>query len=179
MADPFLAEVRIWGLNFAPRNWAFCNGQILAISQNTALFSLIGTYYGGNGVSNFALPDMQSRVPMGAGDGPGLSSRVLGEEGGVESVTLSQGQMPGAPHNHSVGAQTAPLSQLATPANTTYTRPASGNLYASPASPTVVAMASTALPPAGGGSGQPHENRQPYLTLNFTICISGIFPARN
>jgi microcystin-dependent protein len=169
----------MWGLNFAPRGWAMCNGQILAIAQNTALFSLLGTTYGGNGITNFGLPNLQGRVPMGPGQGPGLTARDLGEMDGVETVTLTNAEMPAGQHTHSVGSQTAPLSQLATPGNNTFARPASGFLYASPASPTVGAMAPETLSAVTGGGNLPHENRQPLLGLNFCIAMAGIYPQRN
>jgi microcystin-dependent protein len=179
MADPFLAEVRMWALNFAPRGWAMCNGQIMSIAQNTALFSLLGTTYGGNGVTNFALPDVRSRVPMAPGQGPGLSPRELGEMDGVESVTLTNAEMPAGQHAHSVGAQVLPTGQVATPGGNTFARPASGFLYASSATPKIVLMAPDTVVPIAGGKGLPHENRQPFLGLNFCIALNGIFPARN
>ena len=135
MADPFVAEIRIFPFNFAPRGWAWCDGQLLPISQNTALFSLLGTTYGGDGKTNFALPDLQGRAPMHPGQGEGLSLHDLGETGGTETVTLLQSEIPA--HNHLVGAQNTPLGGVATPAGNTLNRPASGNLYnvAGPAPP--------------------------------------------
>ncbi|MBI4910063.1 MAG: phage tail protein [Acidobacteria bacterium] len=170
--DPFVAEIRIFPFNFAPKGWAFCNGQIMPLSQNTALFSLLGTTYGGDGKSNFALPNMQGNVPMHPGQGPGLSLHDLGETGGSQTVSLLQSEMPS--HNHSVGAQTVPLGGLGTPAGNTLSRPASGNLY-SPSAPQI-AMNENAIAPAGGG--QPHNNMQPYLTLNFCIALQGVYPPR-
>ena len=173
MADPFVAEIRIFAFNFAPKGWAFCDGQLLPLSQNTALFSLLGTTYGGDGKSNFALPDMQGNVPMHPGDGAGLTSRVLGETGGSETVSLLQSEIP--VHTHSMGAQNVPLGSLVTPTNNTLDHPASGNLFIA-TNPTIVTMATQTLAPVGGG--QPHNNMQPYLTLNFCIALQGIFPPR-
>ena len=173
MADPFVAEIRIFPFNFAPKGWAVCNGQILPISQNTALFSLLGTTYGGDGKSNFALPNLQGNVPMHAGQGPGLSLHELGETGGTETVTLLASEMPG--HTHVLGAQTTRVGAVASPAGATLGHPATGNLYVA-GSPTLVATSPTAIARSGGG--QPHNNMQPYLTLNFCIALQGVFPAR-
>jgi microcystin-dependent protein len=174
MADQFVAEIRIFPFTFAPTGWAFCSGQLLPISQNTALFSLLGTTYGGNGMSNFALPDMQGHAPMHPGQGPGLSLHDLGESSGSETVTLLSSEMPS--HGHGLGAQNIPLGSVASPAGATLDHPASGNLFYGGASPFPVAMAPEALAPAG--SGLPHNNMQPYLTLNFCIALQGIFPPR-
>ena len=171
--DPFVAEIRIFPFNFPPKGWAFCNGQILPISQNTALFSLLGTTYGGDGKSNFALPNMQGNAPMHPGQGPGLSLHDLGETSGSETVTLLQSEIPA--HSHGVQAQNVPLGDVATPGGNTLSRPASGNLYAS-ASTSVVPMAPQAITPAGGD--QPHNNMMPYLTLNFCIALQGVYPPR-
>jgi microcystin-dependent protein len=174
MADPFVAEIRIFPFNFAPKGWAWCDGQLLPLSQNTALFSLLGTTYGGDGKSNFALPDLQGRAPMHPGQGPGLSLHDLGETGGSETVSLLESEIPA--HNHSAGAQTVALSAVAVPTNATLSRPASGNLYFTPGAPTIVAMSDQALAPAGGD--QPHNNLQPYLTFYFCIALQGVFPPR-
>ena len=171
--DPFVAEIRIFPFNFAPRGWAFCDGQILPLSQNTALFSLLGTTYGGNGQSDFALPNMQGNAPMHPGQGPGLSLHDLGETGGSETVTLLESEIPG--HNHSIGAQNVPLGGTASPAGNTFNRPASGNLYDN-TNAQLVPLADQALAPAGGD--QPHNNMQPYLTLNFCIALQGVYPPR-
>lgn len=173
MADPFVAEIRIFPFNFAPKGWAWCDGQLLPLSQNTALFSLLGTTYGGDGKSNFALPDLQGRAPMHPGQGPGLSLHDLGESGGSETVTLLESEIPS--HNHSMGAQTTPLGGVASGQNATLSRPASGNLYTATNSPQVQ-MASSTLAPAGGD--QPHNNMQPYLTLYFCIALQGVYPPR-
>jgi microcystin-dependent protein len=173
MADPFVAEIRIFPFNFAPKGWAWCDGQLLPLSQNTALFSLLGTTYGGNGKSNFALPDLQGRAPMHPGQGPGLSLHDLGETGGTDTVTLLESEIP--THNHLVGAQNTPLGGVATPAGNTLNRPASGNLY-NIAGPAPVAMSPQELAPVGGD--QPHNNLQPYLTFYFAIAMQGVFPPR-
>jgi microcystin-dependent protein len=171
--DPFVAEIRIFPFNFAPKGWASCDGQLLPISQNTALFSLLGTNYGGDGKSNFALPNMQGNAPMHPGQGPGLSLHDLGETGGSETVTLLESETPS--HSHTLGAQNVPLGGVASPAGNVLSRPASGNLYGT-VSPTIVAMAAEGIAPAGGD--QPHNNMQPYLTLNFCIALRGVFPPR-
>jgi microcystin-dependent protein len=172
--DPFVAEIRIFPFNFAPKGWAWCDGQLLPLSQNTALFSLLGTTYGGDGKSNFALPDLQGRAPMHPGQGPGLSLHDLGETGGSDTVSLLESEIPS--HSHTVGAQTVPLSAVAVPTGATFTRPASGNLFFTPGSPTVVNMNDNALAPAGGD--QPHNNLQPYLTFYFCIALQGVYPPR-
>jgi microcystin-dependent protein len=169
VSEPFIGELRLFPYNFAPRGWAFCNGQLIAISQNTALFSLLGTTYGGNGQTTFALPDLRGRVPVSAGQGPGLSSYSLGQTGGTETVTLLQTQMPA--HNHQVavsngGATASRPAGNYLAAGGSYTTPSDGNT-----------LAPTAVTPSGGN--QPHENTQPYLTLNWCIALEGIFPSRN
>jgi len=171
--DPFVAEIRIFPFNFAPKGWAFCDGQILPLSQNTALFSLLGTTYGGDGKSNFALPNMQGNAPMHPGQGPGLSLHDLGETGGSETVSLLESEIPS--HSHSMGAQNVPLGTVQTPTGNVFSHPASGNLF-NKANPVVVNMADQTLAPAGGD--QPHNNMQPYLTLNFCIALQGVFPPR-
>jgi microcystin-dependent protein len=173
VADPFVAEIRIFPFNFAPRGWAWCDGQLLPLSQNTALFSLLGTTYGGDGKSNFALPDLQGRSPMQPGQGPGLSLHDLGETGGSDTVTLLESEIPS--HSHSIRAQNTPLGGSAIPTNNSLNRPASGNLYdATGIAP--VAMAPETIAPAGGD--QPHNNLQPYLTFYFCIALQGVFPPR-
>ncbi|MGA8213806.1 MAG: tail fiber protein [Candidatus Sulfotelmatobacter sp.] len=175
MSQPFLAEIRIFAGTFAPRGWALCNGQLLPISQNTAVFSLIGTFYGGNGTSTFALPDLQSRLPIHHGQGAGLSPYVVGQNGGTENVTLLTSQMP--QHNHTLNALSGPGTQV--PATGNYwaddgaTR--GGKVYASSTDGTT--MNAGALGQTGGGL--PHTNIQPYLALTFIIALQGIFPSRN
>jgi microcystin-dependent protein len=174
MADPFVAEIRIFPFNFAPRGWAWCNGQLLPISQNTALFSLLGTTYGGDGKSNFALPDLQGRAPMHPGQGPGLSLHDLGETGGSETVTLLQSEIPA--HSHAWRASTE-LADLQGPAATrVMARSASATAYQTTTNANLVSMAPEILAPAGGD--QPHNNMQPYLTCYFNIALQGVFPPR-
>jgi microcystin-dependent protein len=174
MADPFVAEIRIFPFNFAPKGWAFCDGQLLPISQNTALFSLLGTTYGGDGKSNFALPDMQGNAPMHPGQGPGLSLHDLGETGGSQTVTLLESEMPSHPHTMRGGSD---VSDNNNPTNNIAAPPIGrgNNLYITTTSP-LVGMNPAALTPAGGD--QPHNNMQPYLTLNFCIALQGVFPPR-
>ncbi len=172
MADPFVAEIRMFPFNFAPRGWAFCDGQLLPLSQNTALFSLLGTIYGGNGQSNFALPDLQGRAPMHPGQGPGLSLRDLGESGGSTIVTLLESEIP--THSH-------PVVGVPDPGDTNIPGPglvlarSQGAAVYSNTGPTV-AMSPEALAPAGGDF--PHNNMQPYLTVYFCIALQGVFPPR-
>jgi microcystin-dependent protein len=171
MADPFVAEIRIFPFNFAPKGWAWCDGQLLPLSQNTALFSLLGTTYGGNGKSNFALPDLQGRTPMHPGQGPGLSLHDLGETGGSETVSLLESEIPA--HSHSMTASTQiGLENIPTGQNV-----ASGdgiNLFAPAGS--LTSMADQMLAPAGGD--QPHNNLMPFLTFYFCIALQGVFPPR-
>jgi microcystin-dependent protein len=171
MADPFVAEIRIFGFNFAPKGWAFCNGQILPISQNTALFSLLGTTYGGDGKSTFALPNLQGNAPMHPGQGPGLSLHDLGEIGGSGSVTLLESEVPA--HTHGMRASLDD-ADLAIPQPSRSLAKASANLYST--SGGTSPLAPQALTLAGGGL--PHNNMQPYLTLNFCIALQGVFPPR-
>src|SRR4030095_8110547 len=157
MADPFVAEIRIFPFNFAPRGWAWCDGQLLPLSQNTALFSLLGTFYGGNGKSNFALPDLQGNVPMFWGQGPGLSLRDIGQTGGSATVSLLESEIPS--HSHGLMSSGAPGNRSA-PGGNSIARTAGGTPYEVPGSPQAQ-MAPEALAPAGGD--QPHNNLQPYL----------------
>ncbi len=176
MSEPFVAEIRIFAGNFAPRSWAFCDGQLLPVSQNTALFSLIGTTYGGDGRTTTALPNLQGRTPMHAGRGPGLTSRRLGQRGGAEMVTVSEAQMP--QHRHTMRAANIPFGQVQAPSNTrTFDRSAKGNAYQTNSTSNLVDMADQALPNAGGS--QPHNNMQPFLTMNFIIALQGLYPSRS
>jgi microcystin-dependent protein len=170
MTEPFLGEVRLFGFTFAPLGWATCDGQIMSIAQNTALFSLLGTTYGGNGQTTFALPDLRGRVPVHMGQGPGLSSYVEGQVGGTENVTLLANQLP--PHGHTVAGASAATTKNPTNAVPAFT--GSGASYGtSPDLQMSPAMIS------GGGSSLPHENLQPYLVLNWCIALQGIYPSRN
>ena len=170
--DPFVAEIRIFPFNFAPRGWSWCDGQLLPLSQNTALFSLLGTTYGGNGKSNFALPDLQGRSPMHPGQGPGLSLHDLGETGGSETVTLLESEIPG--HSHVLRASSDDGDLRAPSQNRVLARSTSGFAYNNSAPD--VSMAPQALTPTGGNL--PHNNLQPYLTLYFCIAMQGVFPPR-
>lgn len=171
MADPFVAEIRIFPFNFAPKGWAFCDGQLLPLSQNTALFSLLGTTYGGNGKSNFALPDMQGNAPMHPGQGPGLSLHDLGETGGSGTVSLLESEIPS--HSHAFAAsQSDGINRQ--PGGNLVANMIGVNGYATPGA--IVMMSPNSIAPAGGD--QPHNNMQPYLTLNFCIALQGVFPPR-
>ena len=169
--DPFVAEIRIFPFNFAPKGWAWCDGQLMPLSQNTALFALLGTTYGGNGKSNFALPDLQGRAPMHPGQGPGLSLHDLGETGGSETVTLLESEIPA--HSHSFTASQADALEPA-PGGQLFATGIGVSMYAPPGSG--VTLAPNALTPAGGD--QPHNNLQPYLTFYFCIALQGVFPPR-
>jgi microcystin-dependent protein len=176
MADPFVAEIRIFPFFFAPRGWAFCDGQILPLSQNTALFSLLGTTYGGDGKSNFALPDLQGRAPMHPGQGPGLSLYDLGETGGTETVTLLNSEIPS--HAHTVGRALDANGDSTSPVGHIWAQaPAQrGALLVYHEAPPTKPMAPNAILPIGGD--QPHNNMMPYLTLNFCIALQGVYPPR-
>lgn len=172
MSDQFVAEIRVVGFNFAPTGWALCNGQLLPLSQNTALFSLLGTTYGGDGKSTFALPNLQDSAAMHPGQGQGLSERFLGDQGGTESVTLLESEIP--LHTHSVMANPLPATASLAAPTQVMARASGGFAYTAPAN--LVQMAPQALAPAGGGL--PHNNMMPYLTLNYVIALQGIFPQR-
>jgi len=174
--DPWIGEIALVPYNFAPRGWAFCDGQLLPINQNTALFSLLGTQFGGNGQTTFALPDLRGRVPLhvgGSGAGPGLSAYSVGEMGGVENITLIASQMP--THNHLVNASSA-NGTSDSPSNNIMGKNASGVPQYGTGAPNA-AMAAGAI--ANTGGNQPHENRPPFLGLNYIIALEGIFPSRN
>lgn len=177
--NPYLGEIRLFAGNFAPRGWAFCNGQIMSISQNTALFSLLGTFYGGNGQSNFGLPDLRGRVPVNQGNGPGLIERDVGESAGQEAVVLTSAELP--VHSHALNASAATPPSLAGGGVDPST---SAQVPASPAKPKIyttaeasVNMSTQAIGFAGGN--QAHNNMAPSLALNFIIALQGIFPPRS
>jgi microcystin-dependent protein len=173
MADPFVAEIRIFPFNFAPKGWAWCNGQLLPISQNTALFSLLGTTYGGDGKSTFALPNLQGSAPMHPGQGPGLSLHDLGESGGSETVTLLESEIP--VHSHTIQASNQDATDQS-PVDELYAGGTGGiAMYATPGA--LTQLSPNALAAAGGD--QPHNNMQPYLTLYFNIALQGVFPPRS
>ena len=171
MANPFLAEIRIFAGNFAPTGWALCNGQLLPISQNTALFSLLGTFYGGDGKTTFALPDLQGSAPVHQGQGPGLSQRFIGEQAGEQAVTLIQSEMPA--HTHALNG-TNQLQNLPDPANHTLAR-ANANAYVQ--NPTGFTQMN-GLAIGITGDNLPHNNMPPFLTLTFIIALQGVFPPR-
>lgn len=175
MADPFVAEIRIFPFNFAPRGWAWCNGQLLPLSQNTALFSLLGTTYGGNGMSNFALPDLQGRMPMQPGQGPGLSLHDLGERGGSDTVTLLVSEIPA--HTH--GMKAALASDAAVTSASTASALGSAPTRAYTTAPAVNTTVMSPQQLGASGGGQPHNNLPPYLTTYFCIALQGVFPPRS
>jgi microcystin-dependent protein len=175
MAEPFIAEIRMWALNFAPRGWAFCDGSLLPISQNTALFSLIGTIYGGDGRTTTALPDLRGRAPMGTGNGPGLTPRQLGQKTGAETATLTSAQLPQHAHGMRASSNSADLG-APTP-NRSLARSSGGFAYQQDAASNLVDLAPEAVPNQGGN--QPHNNMMPYLTINFCIALQGLYPSRS
>ncbi|HSR49370.1 MAG TPA: tail fiber protein [Acidobacteriota bacterium] len=174
MSEPFVAEIRIFAGNFAPRGWAFCNGQLLPVSQNTALFSLIGTTYGGDGRTTTALPNLEGRAPMHPGRGPGLTDRRLGQRGGVETVTLNEAQMPN--HTHTMRASDG-RGRSGIAVGNVLAEPRDGLLYQTNTSANLVDMSDSSLSDTGGS--QAHNNMQPYLTMNFIIALVGLYPSRS
>lgn len=172
MTDQFVAEIRIFGFNFPPTGWAQCDGQLMPISQNTALFALLGTFYGGDGKSTFGLPDLRGSVPLHQGQGPGLSSRGIGEQGGADFLTLLLSETPF--HTHSAQVSPDP-GEIATPGPATaLARAQGGQSYQTNAGANLVLMAAQTLAPSGGSL--PHNNLMPYLVLNFCIAMQGVFP---
>ncbi|HXC90735.1 MAG TPA: tail fiber protein [Stellaceae bacterium] len=179
--EPFLGQISIFGCNFAPVGWSFCQGQTLSIAQSTALFSLLGTTFGGNGVNTFMLPDLRSRAPVGSGQGPGLSSYVIGESGGVETVPIDSASYPAHSHGLFAAASTAAgnlPAGLIEAEGQTGGRGGAIDLALYSASGTATTLAAASLTAAPGG-GAPHNNVEPYLALNFCIALQGIFPSRS
>jgi len=175
VSDPFLAEIRIFTGNFAPKGWALCDGQLMSIAQNTALFSLLGTTYGGNGTSNFALPNLQGMAPLFFGQGPGLSLRDIGENGGAQTVTLLESEIPA--HRHPVAAIATPGDKVSPSGGLPAIPAMSRGAVAYASGDASTTMAPGALTPAG--SSLPHNNMPPFLTLTFIIALQGIFPPRS
>ena len=171
MSEPFVGEIRMFAGNFAPRGWAFCDGQLLAVSQNDALFSLLGTIYGGDGRTTFGLPDLRGRIPIHAGTGPGLSPRRLGAKGGTEKETLTVNQLPS--HTHPMQA-TANLSTSPNPQGNVFARSV-GDVYTTDFTPSP--MNAGVVSKVGGS--QPHTNLMPFLCINFIIALFGIYPSRH
>lgn len=176
MAEHFIGEIIMGGFNFAPRGWALCDGALISISQNTALFSLLGTFYGGNGTNNFALPDLRGRLPMGFGQGPGLSVVTIGESGGSQTEALLTSEIP--VHTHSVGTPAGGAATTASPVGAAPGQPASGTPYAATGTARMAGGPTAAGNLGVAGSGTPHENRMPSLTVNFVIALQGVFPQR-
>jgi microcystin-dependent protein len=170
MGTPYVGEIRMVGFNFAPAGWAFCNGQLMPISENDTLFTLIGTTYGGDGQETFALPNLQSRIPIHAGQGPGMPAYTLGEMAGTETITLTTGQIPS--HNHAALA-TSNSGNQSTPQNGIWASPGQG-VYGT-GTPSLAMKANLM---ANSGGNQPHENMMPYLTINFVISLYGVYPTQ-
>ncbi len=174
MSNPFIAEIRMLGCNFAPRGWLVCSGQLISIAQNTALFSLLGTTFGGNGTTNFGIPNLQGRTPIGARQGPGLSDYVLGQFGGAATHALSVTELPAHTHTLAVVAAADGAADRANARGNVLAKP-SDSSYTSAAVDTTMAPATVSV----AGAGNPHNNMQPYVGINFCIAVQGIFPARN
>ncbi len=170
--EPFLGTIMLFGGNFAPRGWVFCNGQLLSISQNSALFALLGIAYGGDGINTFAVPDLRSRVPIHQGQGPGLSNYSMGQQAGTETVTLTSNQMPF--HTHAVAVSSNDAT-TGTPSPSVTLGVAASEIYIADAADGAMNAQSIGL----AGGSQPHDNLQPYLALNYVIATEGIFPSRN
>jgi len=178
MSEPFIGQIQAFGFNFAPRGWQLCQGQLLSISANAALFSLLGTTYGGNGTTTFGLPDLRGRAPNGQGQGPGLANYNMGQSAGTENVTLLPAQMPQHSHNVATnnGQGTSPTPSTNLPAGVSFARGQTPpNIYAAATDGTF--LKPTAVSSVGGS--QPHANMQPYLTINYSIATVGLFPSRS
>jgi len=173
MSEPFVGEIRMFAGNFAPRGWAFCDGQLLAVSQNDALFSLLGTIYGGDGRTTFGLPDLRGRIPIHAGDGSGLSPRRLGSKGGTEKETLTVNQLPS--HSHTFSAVDAPATETAPPADGTLAQTLGYDLYVPFGAPTNMAAGNV----SHVGGSRSHQNEMPFLCVHFIIALVGIYPSRH
>jgi microcystin-dependent protein len=171
MSEPFVGEIRMFAGNYAPRGWAYCDGQLLAVSQNDALFSLLGTIYGGDGRTTFALPDLRGRIPIHAGAGPGLTNRSLGARGGAEKVTLTTNQLPA--HSHPFQG-TEQLGNTPNPSGNALAKSTTADAYINEAPS--AAMSPSAVTATGGG--QSHDNMQPYLAIHFIIALWGVYPSR-
>lgn len=177
--EPLISEIRLWPANFAPRGWAFCHGQLMPISANSALFSIIGTTYGGDGVNSFALPDLRGRVPVGEGAGPGLSPNRLGQKGGQEHVTLTQANLPSHNHTATLHAEGAVSTSGNPTGNMLGIVTGNTDVYAQPDPAEEVAMNPASITVSNAGGGQSFDNEQPYLVLNFIIALEGIYPSRS
>ena len=173
MSEPFVGEIRMFAGNFAPRGWAFCDGQLLAVSQNDALFSLFGTIYGGDGRTTFGLPDMRGRLPIHAGSGPGLSPRRVGSRGGAEEVTLTVNQLPS--HGHTFNGVDTPASETGPSVNETLAQSVGYDAYVPAGSPENMASQNV----ASVGGSRSHQNEMPYLCVNFIVALFGIYPSRH
>ena len=173
MSDPYIGEIRMFGGNFAPRGWALCNGAVLSIAQNDALYALLGTTYGGDGVNTFALPDLRGRLPLHQGQGPGLQPYVIGQTGGAESVTLTGNQLP--QHTHTLSASNAPAT-TSSPQGGFLAQTTNVDMYVSDVGDTP--MHPSSISSVAGGS-QPHDNMGPYLVVTFIIALEGIFPSQS
>ncbi|WP_196137519.1 phage tail protein [Aliikangiella sp. G2MR2-5] len=179
MSEPFIAEIRMWACNFAPRTWAFCNGQLMPISENTALFSLIGNIYGGDGRTTMALPNLTDRVPMNPGNGPGLTPRRLGDKIGINDVTLTESELP--PHDHILNG-VAESGNSAQPSESHFMgqdADSAAEVIAFTSDQTSINAQLSEKAIANSGSSQPHENRQPTLGVNFCIALQGLYPSRS
>lgn len=174
MSEPFVGEIRMFAGSFAPQGWAFCDGQLLAISGNDALFSLLGTYYGGDGRTSFGVPDLRGRLPMHQGSGPGLYPKSIGQKNGAETVTINSSQLPA--HSHALG-QANSRADTASPDGNLLARSATGDLQLNNSAGNSVAMGSEAIGSTGGG--QPHNNMPPFLCIRFIIALYGVYPSRS